>query len=176
MQAKAGRPSTRKSVKQDERQQREAIVLALPASVKCPEPSDSWLPEVVSAWQAFWSSDVAAAVDDALLPAVRRLFDLRSRQAAAFSLYDAQPYVDGSTGQPRINPAFDAAMKLETAITALEDRYGLTSKAKVNLGLAFGQAQLTAADLNRMAAEVARVDDSDEAIQDAEIVEGWEAG
>lgn len=173
MQSKGGRPSTRKTVKQDERPQRAAVVVALPEVVEIPEPGP-WRPEIVSAWEAFWSSDVAGAVDEALLPAVRRLFDLRSRQAASFALYDAEPYVDGSTGQPRINPAFDAAMKLETAITALEDRYGLTSKAKVNLGLAFGQAQLTAADLNRMAAEVAN--GGGEVIVDAEVIEGWEAG
>jgi len=172
-QAKAGRPSTRKAVKQDDRPQRAALVVQLPTTTASPDPSPGWLPEIVTAWDAFWASDVAGAVDDASMPAIRRLFDLRSRQAAAFSLYDAEPYVVGSTGQPRINPAFDAAMKLETAITALEDRYGLTSKAKVNLGLAFGQAQLTAADLNRMAAEVAHGGDI---IEDAEVVEGWEAG
>ena len=67
------------------------------------------------------------------------------------------------------NPAFAEAMKLESACLALEDRYGLSIKAKAAISLTIGQAQVTAADLNRMAQEP----DADEDIVEAELVEGW---
>jgi hypothetical protein len=42
-------------------------------------------------------------------------------------------------------------MKLERAIVQLEDRYGVSFKALANLGVAVGQAKVTAAELNRVA-------------------------
>lgn len=181
--AKPGRPATRKTVKQDERPQRAAALVAIRGGADHPPqpvgpsiPNPKWLKVTKDAWVEFWSSDVSAAVTAATRPAVERLFNLRDEQERAWRLYRKTPYVEGSTGQPRINPAFDAAMKLEGAITALEDRIGLTPKAMANLGIVIGQAQLTAADLNRMALEAAHGDDDQEAIVDAEILGEWEAG
>jgi hypothetical protein len=78
---------------------------------------------------------------------------MRDMQRRAWARYAKAPYVDGSQGQPVANPAFDEAMKLERAIVALEDRYGVSLKAFANLGVAVGQANLTAEELNGMAEE-----------------------
>jgi hypothetical protein len=85
---------------------------------------------------------------------------MRDMQRRAWARYVKQPYVDGSQGQLVANPAFDEAMKLERAIVALEDRYGISLKALANLGVSVGQAVITAAELNRMAD--ARDKDSDD--------------
>lgn len=136
-----------------------------------PPPADpKWMQGTCEAWDAYWSSQVAASVDGDETSVLRRLFDMRDRQARAWIRYDEQPYVDGSKGQPVANPALADALALERAILALEDRMGLSPKARANLGIAFGQAALTAADLNRMALEAAGAGD-DDVIE----VEGWEA-
>lgn len=129
--------------------------------VEAPEARPVWLKATREAWDALWRSDVALAVGEHHLPAVFRLFELRDQQERAMRLYRRQPLVDGSQKQPVANPAMGTALSLERAITALEDRLGLTPKAQANLGIAIGQAGLTAAELNRMAQEAADDDDGD---------------
>jgi hypothetical protein len=122
----------------------------------CPEtptPPKSWLKATKDEWVAFFRSERAAAVDAVTLPPLRRLFEMRDLERRAWARYVKAPYVDGSQGQPVANPAFDEAMKLERAIVALEDRYGVSLKALANLGVAVGQAKLTVEELNRMAEE-----------------------
>jgi P27 family predicted phage terminase small subunit len=43
--------------------------------------------------------------------------------------------VKGSTGQVRVNPLADHALKLEGAIVRLENELGLTPAARVRLGI-----------------------------------------
>jgi hypothetical protein len=148
----------------DNRPQRAALV-ALPSRAGgggsvAPTPSRSWLKTTKDAWAEFFASDRAAVLDAVTLPAFRRLFEMRDMQRRAWARYVKQPYVDGSQGQLVANPAFDEAMKLERAIVALEDRYGISLKALANLGVSVGQAVITAAELNRMAD--ARDKDSDD--------------
>ncbi len=111
-----------------------------------------WLKATRTDWSELWESDVSQAYGRHHLPAIYRLFDFRDAQARALALYRRQPMVDGSMGQPVSNPALATADKLEKSITALEDRLGLTPKAQAALGIAIGQHQLTAAELNKLAA------------------------
>lgn len=164
-------PAPRKSVgdRVDNRSQRGLVALA-PSGAPAPDPEKGWLAATKREWGEFFGSDQAQALDASTVPGVRRLFQMRDLQSRAWARYKKRPYVDGSQGQPVANPAFDEAMKLERAIVALEDRYGVSLKALANLGVAVGQAKLTAAELNRMALE--SVHDGD---GDALEVEGWEA-
>lgn len=111
-----------------------------------------WLKATKTDWADLWAADVSQAYGRQHLPAIYPLFDFRDAQARALGLYRSQPMVDGSMGQPVSNPALAAADKLEKSITALEDRLGLTPKAQASLGIAIGQHQLTAAELNKLAA------------------------
>lgn len=133
-------------------------------------PEAGWLKATKDGWVAFWSADLAGAIDGADVPVIRRLFGMRDVQARAFARWKKKPYVDGSQGQPVKNPAFDEAMVLERAIVQLEDRLGLSPKARANLGIAIGQARMTAAELNRQAQESMTNDD-----HDVIEAEGWEA-
>ena len=65
-----------------------------------------------------------------------------------------------------------AALKLEPAIQALEDRYGCSPRARAQLGLATASAALTAADL---AAAVAEQPTELDAV-DVELLEDWQSG
>lgn len=163
-------PKKRSDLRQDNRDARALAVLPGGKRViDAGPPHPHWLKATSDGWEAFWLSDVAQVVQLEQANAIRRLFDMRDVQARAFERYRKQPYVDGSQGQPVTNPAFAEAMKLETAVVALEDRLGLTPKAQANLGIAIGQAALTAADLNAMALE------DDDHADDTLEVEGWEA-
>ncbi len=155
-------PKKQPGAKVDDRPQRGLVVLpgGLPAT---PVPPPTWLKGTKDEWAAFFTSDQARALDGATLPGVFRLFEMRDLQSRSWARYKKQPYLDGSRGQPVANPAFDEAMALERAIIALEDRYGVSLKALANLGVAVGQAQITAAELNRMA-------NTNDAIE----VDGWE--
>lgn len=133
-----------------------------------PPALPSWLKPTKQSWDEFWSHPLAKTVEAVDVPALERLFTMRDMQSRAWRRYKKQPYIDGSQGQPVANPAFGEAMSLERAIVALEDRIGLTGKARANLGVALGQAALTAADLNRAAKDADA--DHDDAIE----VASWE--
>lgn len=156
-----------------ERATLEVIVPDGDTDVAVPPANRKWLKATKQTWVDFWSSSISAAVENADRAVVLRLFELRDRQARAWLRYDKQPYVDGSMGQPRANPALADAMSLEKAIIALEDRLGLSPKARAQLGVTFGQAQLSAAELNRMALESGETGGDGDQVVDAELLDEW---
>lgn len=56
---------------------------------------------------------------------------------------DFQRITVGSQGQLKIHPLAERLLKLEATITALEDKLGLTPRARAQLGIAIGQYKLT---------------------------------
>lgn len=123
------------------------------ATKGAPKPGTGWLSGTRTQWIEFWESEVAGILTATHLPAVYRLFELRDAQARALRLYKREPMVQGSMKQPVVNPAMGTVQALEKDIRALEDRLGLTPKAQANLGIAIGEARMTAAQLNAMARE-----------------------
>lgn len=104
----------------------------------------------VKAWDAFWNSELAQLVDpvDACtaLPRLFRMYDQRERFER---LTLATPMVEGSQGQPVVNPAAGQVASLDVRILALEDRFGITPMARLKLGITFGAATRSLEDLNR---------------------------
>ena len=139
----------------DERQGRKPPITATLAEhgrEDVPDPEDRWLKQTKEDWGSYWGSDIARAVeDDAGIAVVRRLFELRDDLERSRRGYKRRPLVEGSMGQPSMNPLAAHALKLETLILKLEQEHGLTPMSKARLGLTVGQARLTAADINRMA-------------------------
>ncbi|MDQ3380557.1 MAG: hypothetical protein M3546_09575 [Actinomycetota bacterium] len=108
------------------------------------------------AWEGFWASEVATAVDASSdMPAIVRLFTLLDERERALRIYRRARLVSGSQGQPVLSPAFKAIAVLDSEIRQLEDRFGLTPRARAALGLTIGQARLTLDELNRTAIEAA---------------------
>lgn len=104
------------------------------------------------AWELFWASDVAAVVTPSTWPAVQRYFTyLDELQRAVKVLRDGHRLVEGSRGQVRLNPLADYMNRLEEKVGRLETELGLTPMARARLGIAVGQARLTAAEVNAMA-------------------------
>lgn len=154
-----------------------------------PEADPGWLDETVADWETLWSSELAGWVRETDVPGVRRLFGWRDRQERASRRADAlrveadrEPMVEGSQGQPVVNPAYkladraDAdALAMEGRIVALEDRLGLSPRARLNLGVS-EQRGLNLAAMNaqiaQKLAEVTLHDPRAAAEIDAGAVEG----
>lgn len=133
-----------------------------------PEPDREWLPEVAAEWTELWRSDLARRVEVVDHPAVRRLFEWRDEQYRARrrakvlrAEAEKEATVVGSKGQPVANPLFataDAAdaqaLAIETRIVALEDRIGLSPKARLALGVTEQQGMNLAARNAQIAAAI----------------------
>jgi P27 family predicted phage terminase small subunit len=80
---------------------------------------------------------------------VTRLWSYYQQHADLTNIFAKGRMVAESTGQPRLNPALDGLMKLETAILRLENELGLTPSARLRLGIVFADATNSLDDLAR---------------------------
>ncbi len=99
-------------------------------------------------WHEFWTSPQASHVTVALIPALMRLFELRSLRERFLEVGLVEPVTEGSTGQLVVHPLIKQADVLTTQILALEDRFGLSSKASTALAGEFDDATNAAARAN----------------------------
>ena len=144
----------------DKRQRRgrnDAGPLALPIA-EPPAPPRAALLATKKAWGAFWKAPTAALVLDSDHPALERLFGLYDELDRIWRAARKRRLVDGSQGQPVINPLYKQADALRAEILALEDRFGLSPMARLKLGAAFGSARRSLAE--ELAAE-AELDDEE---------------
>lgn len=115
-----------------------------------PEPPASLLKVTKERWSAFWASPVARAVDPAAdgqrLERWIRAVDEWHRVGREFR---KARLVSGSMGQPVLNPLAAYLNQLEQQIAKSETEFGLTPMSRLRLGIAVGQAKLTADELNR---------------------------
>ena len=111
-------------------------------------------------WREFFESELSQLVNGTDLSAVNRLWAYYQQHADLTAIFAKGRMVAGSTGQPRLNPALDGLMKLETAILRLENELGLTPSARLRLGITFADAASSLDALNdRLAAKLAQSDD-----------------
>ncbi len=114
-----------------------------------PAAPDGLLERTKGRWAAFWRSPVAVLVDRTSdLPALGRLFELYD-DADRFRLHIREAaMVEGSKGQMVRNPFVKDLKDTQSAILALEDRFGLSPRARLGLNLSLVGAAKTLADLN----------------------------
>jgi len=131
-----------------------------------PFPPTGLLPDTLRAWDAYWSSELALSltlVTD--LPGLRRLFRYYDDLERSWTIYTATPEVIGSTGQTRISHFAKHIAEMEPLIRALEDRFGLSPRSRLELGVTLGDAARSLEDLYREAA-------GDESVPDDLFVQG----
>lgn len=121
-------------------------------------------------WEAYWRSAVSSAVD---LNADRGLLERWIRSVdewyRAYRDFRKARTTEGSTGQLVLSPLAKWIKQLETEIGKCEQQMGLTPMSRVKLGIAAGQARLTADMLNKSLSEA---DDHD---PDRDAIDGeWE--
>lgn len=114
-----------------------------------PPPPSGVLKATGDEWAAFWASEAAALVLPADLPALERMFSLRDeRRRCQKAAATEGRLVMGSTGQPVLNPLYKHIGALDSEIRQLEDRFGLSPMARLKLGVVFGDAKRSLADLD----------------------------
>jgi P27 family predicted phage terminase small subunit len=99
-------------------------------------------------------SNLAQAVDRAVdLPRIERWIEMSDEFEKVNAILKQTRLVKGSVGQPTPNPLVGYLSVLLAELRAAETELGMTPLARQRLGIAYGQARLTAQDLNRMLRE-----------------------
>lgn len=125
-----------------------------------PGDGRSLLKSTRARWHAYLESDVALAVDAASdWPALERLFLMYDERERYRRELHKRPLVEGSMGQPVSHPFESAVASLDSRIKDLEDRFGLSPKARAQLGVEVGAAQRS---LDEMNARIAREEPDDD--------------
>ena len=142
----------------DRRQRRNTrelgVVMSVPTrSAPVPAPPAGLLVSTRNVWAAFWASEQASLVMPADHPALLRLFTLLDERERCARAASKRRLIEGSQGQPVLNPLLKHVAALDGEIRQLEDRFGLTPLARLRLGVTFGEAHRSLADLNRALVE-----------------------
>lgn len=127
-----------------------AIVQSLPVVV--PEAPKGLLKGSIERWDAYWHSPVAQIARDSAgidLPGLHRWILNVDEWSRAMRSLRRKRIVHGSMGQPTLNPLAAYLAQREAAIREAESAYGMTPIARLRLGIAVGQARLTAQQLNK---------------------------
>jgi P27 family predicted phage terminase small subunit len=129
--------------------------------VQAPAPGSAWLEPTVARWSEFWSSPLSAQVEASDHGALRRLFWLYDECDRLLEAIDATGrVVAGSQGQPRANPLYKQVQEFQAEARQLEDRFGLSPKARLALGISFAEAAMGLDALNeRLAARMSAAED-----------------
>ena len=100
-------------------------------------------------WSAFWSSPLVRVIVPELdLDGIETLFMLRDERDRALRAGRKNRLVNGSAGQLVLNPLLTYATNLQNQIRASEDRLAANPKARLILGVLFGDAHRSVEDIN----------------------------
>lgn len=138
------------------------VVQSLPVAI--PEAPAGLLKATVVRWESYWQSQVAQIARDSGgidLPGLERWILNVDEWSRAMRALRRKRIVLGSMGQPSLNPLAGYLAQREAAIVAAEQAYGMTPMARLRLGIAVGQAKLTAQALN---AQLEASDDQNDGI------------
>ena len=147
--------------RQRERGRRNTALMAAFQPADVPDAPENLSDAQLEAWEEFFTSELAGLIKKTDLPVVRRLWTYYQQHEDLTIIFEKSKLVAGSTGQPRINPAHDALMKLETAIHRLENELGLTPSARLRLGITFADATNSIDALNERFSARADLSDDD---------------
>ena len=119
-----------------------------------PNPDASWTAGTLERWGEFWSSPLSAQVEQSDHGALRRLFWLYDEVERLIAAIDQTGrVVAGSQGQPRANPLYKQVQEFQAEARQLEDRFGLSPKARLALGISFAEAAMSLDALNERLAQ-----------------------
>ena len=105
-------------------------------------------------WRAYCLSNLARAVDRQVdLPRIEPWIEISDEYEKVYAIFKQTRLVKGSTGQPALNPLSGYIVSLWAELRTAETELGMTPLARQRLGIAYGQARLTAQDLNRILRE-----------------------
>lgn len=154
-------PPTRKAAGERQNRVTKDVVVPLRSGSVVPEGEGNWRPATADRWAEFWGSKLAANVEESDHGALRRLFRLYDELERLWeAVEETGRVVDGSQGQPRPNPLFKQIETFQAEARQLEDRFGLSPKSRLQLGITFADAHMSLAALNeRLASRPVTVDE-----------------
>ena len=134
-----------------------------PSSSGGPPPPDGLRPATVARWVLYWCSDVSKLVDrDVDLTALERLFELYDQRALDLEVIAEEgAVVQGSQGQPVRHPLARAVLEYGSEIGRLEDRFGVSPRGRLQLGLTVGAGPSTPEGLSAALVGGLKVDPRD---------------
>ena len=143
-------PPPKPAEKRQRRNLRPKMGVVVATQPEAPPPPAGLLKSLRSAWTALWSSPLARFWDPVTdEPVVRRLWQLYDERERAYRGFRRERLVLGSQGQMVLNPLGRLVAQLDAEIRQLEDRVGLSPRARLQLGITIGEAARSLADLNR---------------------------
>jgi hypothetical protein len=106
-----------------------------------------------AAWRSFWDDALCGVMRNPDASLVLRWVKNLDRYYRLMASADGEPIVTGSTGQYRVNPGYDLALKIEASIKADEQQLGIGPLNRLRLGVALSESAKSLADLNAEADE-----------------------
>lgn len=131
-------------------------------SVSVPDAEPSWSLRTVERWREFWGSPLAGQVESSDVGALSRLFRLYDELERMWdAIEETGRVVAGSQGQVRPNPLFKQVEAFQGEARQLEDRFGLSPKSRLALGISFAEAAESLDRLNARLSERPVLDDGE---------------
>lgn len=118
------------------------------AAGKAPRMPSGLCQPASDAWRGFWSDVVSGAVQPADTEVTLRWVANIDRYHRLLGEADRESMVIGSTGQPKPNPLYDLAYKIEASIRADEQQLGVGPLARLRLGVALSESVKSLTELN----------------------------
>ncbi|MGI9043503.1 MAG: P27 family phage terminase small subunit [Gemmatimonadaceae bacterium] len=126
----------------------QVLTLSRPSLPSVPPAPVGLLKATEAKWEAYWLSPVSSAADPVTdRPALERLFQCYDEHQRVGQAFRKQRTVDSRDGGERVNPLLSYLRYLSLEITKLEDRFGLTPRSRLALGVTLGQAKRSLSDL-----------------------------
>lgn len=100
------------------------------------------------AWDSFWNDAISTMSRGPDAAVALRWVKQVDRYHRLMAVADREPIVKGSTGQPRPNPVYDLALKIEASIREDEKQLGIGVLSRLRLGAVYGDGAKTLADLD----------------------------
>ena len=157
------------------------VAVPVPAIKESPPAPPGLLKATRLEWEAFWADPLARMVKPSDISALERLFQFKDEQERCRRAVTRRPpaprrradedneswgarlqeyadltrrtgrVVEGSQGQPVLNPLYRQISSLEKDIRQLEDRFGMTLASRLKLGITFADAAKSLEEINRRA-------------------------
>jgi hypothetical protein len=118
------------------------------AAGKAPRMPSGLCQPASDAWRGFWSDVVSGAVQPSDTEVTLRWVANIDRYHRLLGEADRETMVIGSTGQPKPNPLYDLAYKIEASIRADEQQLGVGPLARLRLGVALSESVKSLTELN----------------------------
>lgn len=157
----------------DPRNGQRALSVVSGSQVEAFEPPPGLCPSAVDAWNAFWVDRPAALLTPAAKVVLLRWVDALNRYARTTAEADLQPLVEGSQGQPVINPLYKIAQLALHTVDACERQLGIGGLYASQLGLAAVSERRSLAEMNaRYGGADGRADSAEEEDPRLRVVQG----